>query len=329
VTFAFIDRPPNWSELEKFRLMLSTYQDGGGQLILKNGQSLPGWRDFERAVAAAFGGAPQENKFIFDVLFPDTRQPEIQSGISCKMRRTLDLDRSCYLALSWNPQGEYQLFQFGLNLPAGQEIVWDFPEVQKPNSQAAIGKRLRGRDQSGVIFEWYGESGGQLKYYPQAEGAGRRIRRDRQRRLSLLRPGHGPATGRNRPALCGRTDRDAPAARLAKALHGQTLYTNLEMLPALMLERGPDRAPAYKPPGAPNTPKTRARCRSKPSRCTMPRSRWPTRPISPPFSATRTRTATSSSATPASRDTRSASTSTNSSSAHQASLARPAPANPS
>ncbi len=30
----------------------------------------------------------------------------------------------------------------------------------------------------------------------------------------------------------------APA--LAKALHGQTLYTNLEVLPALMLERGPD-----------------------------------------------------------------------------------------
>jgi len=33
---------------------------------------------------------------------------------------------------------------------------------------------------------------------------------------------------------------------LAKALHGQTLYTNLEVLPALMLERGPDPAsPEY------------------------------------------------------------------------------------
>jgi uncharacterized protein len=33
---------------------------------------------------------------------------------------------------------------------------------------------------------------------------------------------------------------------LAKALHGQTLYTNLEILPALMLERGPDPSdPAY------------------------------------------------------------------------------------
>jgi len=34
---------------------------------------------------------------------------------------------------------------------------------------------------------------------------------------------------------------------LARALHGQTLYTNLEILPALMLERGPDPAsPDYK-----------------------------------------------------------------------------------
>ncbi len=39
---------------------------------------------------------------------------------------------------------------------------------------------------------------------------------------------------------------DRLPAALAKALHGQTLYTNLEVLPALMLERGPDpAAPEY------------------------------------------------------------------------------------
>ena len=33
---------------------------------------------------------------------------------------------------------------------------------------------------------------------------------------------------------------------LARALHGQTFYTNLEILPALMLERGPDpNSPEY------------------------------------------------------------------------------------
>jgi len=41
-----------------------------------------------------------------------------------------------------------------------------------------------------------------------------------------------------------KSDRLPP--ELAKALHGQTLYTNLEVLPALMLERGPDPAsPEY------------------------------------------------------------------------------------
>src|SRR5512139_2921372 len=35
-------------------------------------------------------------------------------------------------------------------------------------------------------------------------------------------------------------------ASLASLLHGQTLYTNLEVMPALMLERGPEPgAPAY------------------------------------------------------------------------------------
>ena len=37
---------------------------------------------------------------------------------------------------------------------------------------------------------------------------------------------------------------DRLPAALAKALHGQPLYTNLEVLPALMLERGPDPASA-------------------------------------------------------------------------------------
>ncbi|MCX6057586.1 MAG: ATP-binding protein [Chloroflexi bacterium] len=37
---------------------------------------------------------------------------------------------------------------------------------------------------------------------------------------------------------------DRLPAALAKALHGQTLYTNLEVLPALMLDRGPDPASA-------------------------------------------------------------------------------------
>ncbi|MEW6739449.1 MAG: hypothetical protein ACOYU2_00250 [Nitrospirota bacterium] len=66
---ALVDRPP--TTVEKFRLLLSTYQDGSGMLAQKQGRTLPGWRDFERAVAVAFNGESQENKFIFDVLLTD------------------------------------------------------------------------------------------------------------------------------------------------------------------------------------------------------------------------------------------------------------------
>lgn len=62
----FVDRDPTQTEVEKLRLILSTYQDGTGQQVVRNGRTLPGWRDFERTVAAAFGGEPQESKFIKD-----------------------------------------------------------------------------------------------------------------------------------------------------------------------------------------------------------------------------------------------------------------------
>ncbi len=85
MSLAFVDRPPTLEEFERFRLILSTYQDGSGMLA----GMLPGWRDFERTVAAAFTGVAQENKAIFDVLVPDPNG-KVQYGISCKMRGELD-----------------------------------------------------------------------------------------------------------------------------------------------------------------------------------------------------------------------------------------------
>lgn len=35
----------------------------------------------------------------------------------------------------------------------------------------SIGRRLAGNDGEGNLFEWYGESGGQFKYYPLASNA--------------------------------------------------------------------------------------------------------------------------------------------------------------
>jgi hypothetical protein len=234
MTIPFIHRNPTKSEFERFRLILSTYQDGSGQQATKEGRTLPGWRDFERSIALAFNGIAQESKFIFDVLFPDSKREDVYFGLSCKMRRTLndtkrtgrvtlelsnssgafweqlrqisihqqnykdkpfevaqallaqeyewhsrvgleqegviDLSRSFYLALSWNAKGEYQLFKFSLDLPDPVQVTWDFPiiEIDGKTKQA---RRLRGQDERGTLFEWYGESGGQLKYYPLAENA--------------------------------------------------------------------------------------------------------------------------------------------------------------
>ncbi|MCK6628354.1 MAG: hypothetical protein L6R45_24660 [Anaerolineae bacterium] len=60
-----------------------------GQLVFEPDKSRPGWRDFERSVAFAFGGTAQESKAIFDVLVPISSTPPITYGISCKMRETL------------------------------------------------------------------------------------------------------------------------------------------------------------------------------------------------------------------------------------------------
>ena len=79
------------SQVEKLRLVLSTYQDETGQLIFESDKSLPGWRDFERSVAFVFGGIAQENKAIFDVIVPLLPESEICYGISCKMRETLQI----------------------------------------------------------------------------------------------------------------------------------------------------------------------------------------------------------------------------------------------
>jgi hypothetical protein len=222
-----IIRVPSQSELEKLRLLLSTYQNGTGQLATEEGSTLPGWRDFERAAALAFGGEAQESKAIFDVLIPDPARPGLKYGLSCKMRGELnridkdgrvtielsnsagefwdhlrtkginqtnykskpmdvgvslievirrwhekvdsrkggnvDIAGSSYLVLSWNRKGWYQLHQFPLELPDPTTLKWYFPKASV--------RHLNGDDSEGSIFEWYGESGGQLKYYPLARNA--------------------------------------------------------------------------------------------------------------------------------------------------------------
>jgi len=233
--FMEIPDPLTQEGVEKLRLILSTYQDGTGMLASSNGMTLPGWRDFERAVAAALDGKAQESKYVFDVIIT---KPEYTFGISCKMRGELNkvadrddragrvtielsnsakkfwgylktkgiteanyreqptevgialielvqswhkvesilsggrihLDKSSYLALSWNKKGSYQLHQFALMLPDARTLRWYFP-MKKGKKGEEPANRLCGDDVSGTLFEWYGTSGGQLKYYPLAQDA--------------------------------------------------------------------------------------------------------------------------------------------------------------
>jgi hypothetical protein len=93
--------------------------------------------------------------------------------------RTLDLDRSVYLTVSYSrpriglPR-EYQFHSFGL--PFSPNLQWIY----------GSDRCLRARDPqypNEIIFDWYGLSGGQLKYYPRATSA-----RYSSARFSLLSP---------------------------------------------------------------------------------------------------------------------------------------------
>jgi len=81
--------------------------------------------------------------------------------VSLEQGGLVDLSRSFYLVLSWNRAGWYQLYQFSIHLPEPKSLKWGFHTR----------KCLRGDDHAGTLFEWYGESGGQLKYYPLVKNA--------------------------------------------------------------------------------------------------------------------------------------------------------------
>jgi len=86
----FIDRFPTANEMERLRLILSTFQDGSGMLKAfgSNDKTLPGWRDLERSIASFVQGEATESKHIFDVRI-ESEDAGRYYGYSCKMRGTL------------------------------------------------------------------------------------------------------------------------------------------------------------------------------------------------------------------------------------------------
>jgi hypothetical protein len=84
------DRSPTPKEIERFRLLLSVFQDGSGMESKPYG-TFPGWRDFEDAVDAFFGVSTPIDKDIFDVAVPYQHNgKEVFFGVSCKMKKELD-----------------------------------------------------------------------------------------------------------------------------------------------------------------------------------------------------------------------------------------------
>lgn len=104
-------------------------------------------------------------------------QAAVASHAEAHPGRTLDLERSVFLTLSYsNPRGNrplrFQFHSFDLAFPEG--IAWGFVN---PNGEAANaeGPRcLRGMDPEApqeALVDLYLKSGGQLKYYPRARKA--------------------------------------------------------------------------------------------------------------------------------------------------------------
>jgi hypothetical protein len=74
----------------------------------------------------------------------------------------IHLSQSFFLSLSWDQKDKkYQLHQFNTALPKPESLSWSFP-----TNKGQPGKRVSAALDNEVVIEWYGESGGQFKYYP-------------------------------------------------------------------------------------------------------------------------------------------------------------------
>lgn len=77
---------------------------------------------------------------------------------------TLDLEHSCYLCVSYSKDTpsnrRYQIHSFGLQYP--KDITWKYTSDSCLSAYDTLGEKL---------IDWYGVSGGQLKYYPKANAA--------------------------------------------------------------------------------------------------------------------------------------------------------------
>jgi hypothetical protein len=213
--YAYRDRPLSDSEREILRLALSSFRDGSGQTYLR-GQSWPGFRDYERSLAAVLGGVTPENKGVFDVAVSTT--DGLPFGISCKMAAFPPAGNQCSFMELSNSSAKFRDHLLGLQITyatepmlAGPAIIdlvsswhereasafdiagcrysvlahdrkWDrfqilcFPldlSIANPRGDidwlyegAAINGYMDDGGRRHRLWQYYPNSGGQLKYYP-------------------------------------------------------------------------------------------------------------------------------------------------------------------
>jgi hypothetical protein len=122
---AFRDRPLSGSEREILRLALSSYRDGSGQTYLR-GQSFPGFRDYERSLAAVLGGITPENKGVFDVAVATEGLP---FGISCKMASFPPATNLCSFMELSNSAAKFRDHLLGLQITYANEPMLAGPAI--------------------------------------------------------------------------------------------------------------------------------------------------------------------------------------------------------
>lgn len=214
------DRPLDDVELERMRLLLSTFRDGSGQFVRAG--FMPDYLAFERVTAYVCRGVTSENKGIFDVTVPAGRGQR-QFGISCKMTATQPLTRPCWfmelsnsakkfhdafaragvvwterpdlagpvmvdLVESWHqevahlvdvPSSKYLLLThdarwvnfevaaFDLNLSrADPEYDIEWVTEGRGGVVSSLAGYIDGPRGEHRLWQFFGNSGGQLKYYP-------------------------------------------------------------------------------------------------------------------------------------------------------------------
>ena len=144
MTIVFAQRPPTLIEFERLRLVLSTYQDGSGMNAImrryewhqiNNARTTPGWRDFETAVSATFGGVASENKHVYDVSFSIPDRPGVEYGISCKMRGELR-------TAARNGRGYIELTNAAQALWSAVKSLSELDETNYTSNPGAVGAAL-------------------------------------------------------------------------------------------------------------------------------------------------------------------------------------------